>query len=208
MEFAADTLRTGAAYQLLTSVLVPRPIAWVRTTAEDGAGNLAPFSFVSGLCSDPPMLTVSIADGPGGAVKDTLRHLRATGCAVVHFAAWDALDAVHGSSAPVPGDEAALLGLPTAPCTAIPGSRLVGPAAALECRLVDTHRYGRASQVTLCVLEVVHVHLDDALRVPDKSPRLDSARADPLARLGAGTYARLGERARRAPARTLDPDPR
>ena len=52
-------------YFLLTSVVVPRPIAWVSTVDGDGRSNLAPFSYFNGVCSDPPLISISIGDHKG-----------------------------------------------------------------------------------------------------------------------------------------------
>ena len=35
----------GSLYRILSSAVVPRPIAWVSTRSEDGVDNLAPYSF-------------------------------------------------------------------------------------------------------------------------------------------------------------------
>ena len=43
------------AYDLLTSIVVPRPIAWITTVGSDGVGNLAPHSFFTVACQKPPM---------------------------------------------------------------------------------------------------------------------------------------------------------
>ncbi|MHA7127895.1 hypothetical protein ACRTEC_16105 [Janibacter indicus] len=39
------------AYDLLTSIVVPRPIAWITTVGADGVGNLAPHSFFNVACA-------------------------------------------------------------------------------------------------------------------------------------------------------------
>ncbi|KAF5354834.1 hypothetical protein D9756_005362 [Leucocoprinus leucothites] len=48
-------------YQLLTSAIVPRPIAFVSTLSDDGTPNLAPFSYFSMISHNPPLLSVSFA---------------------------------------------------------------------------------------------------------------------------------------------------
>ena len=40
--------------------IVPRPIAFVTSLAEDGTLNGAPFSYFNIVSSDPPMISVSI----------------------------------------------------------------------------------------------------------------------------------------------------
>jgi len=43
-------------YSLMTSLIVPRPIAWITTISADGVGNLAPHSFFSVACASPPIV--------------------------------------------------------------------------------------------------------------------------------------------------------
>jgi flavin reductase (DIM6/NTAB) family NADH-FMN oxidoreductase RutF len=44
-------------YQLLTAVVVPRPIAWVSSTSMEGVDNLAPHSFYTVASVDPPVVS-------------------------------------------------------------------------------------------------------------------------------------------------------
>ena len=46
-------------YRLLTSIIVPRPIAWVSTVSADGVRNLAPHSYFNGVSSSPPLVMFS-----------------------------------------------------------------------------------------------------------------------------------------------------
>ena len=64
-------LGAGAFYRLLTSVVVPRPIAWVSTRSAAGVDNLAPHSFFTVSCVDPPMVQFTSV-----GVKDSLSRAR------------------------------------------------------------------------------------------------------------------------------------
>ena len=58
-----------AVYPLLTSVVVPRPIAWVSTRSPAGVDNLAPHSFFTVSSVVPPVVQfTSVGD------KDTLAN--------------------------------------------------------------------------------------------------------------------------------------
>src|SRR5690606_4178723 len=70
-----DTL----AYRLLTSLVVPRPIAWVCTLEASGSVNLAPFSSFNYVAHSPPMLAININRTEQGGLKDTARNLQANG---------------------------------------------------------------------------------------------------------------------------------
>jgi flavin reductase (DIM6/NTAB) family NADH-FMN oxidoreductase RutF len=196
MDIDAASLAPRDAYALLTSLVVPRPIAWI-TTADGDHINVAPFSFFNALGSDPPMLTVSFAARRDGSDKDTLRLLRKTGHCCVHVVEEGALDAMNLTSAELPADEseAVRFGLATLPCARIPGVRLAAARAGMECRLVDVHRYGRNQAVGLAVLEVVAFFVADALCVAGAAPvRVDGEQLRPVARMGGNGYAFVGAR--------------
>ena len=71
------------SFQLLVSLIVPRPIAFVSTVAENGVLNLAPFSFFTGICAKPPTICFSAVRRRGDK-KDTVRNIEATGEFVVN----------------------------------------------------------------------------------------------------------------------------
>ena len=76
--FSTAELSPRQRYRLLTSVVVPRPIGWLSTRSSAGADNLAPFSYVAALASDPMTVGVSIGHR-GDEPKDSLVNIRETG---------------------------------------------------------------------------------------------------------------------------------
>src|SRR5690348_6410958 len=69
-----DPAQLGSAiYPWLTSVVVPRPIAWVSSRSTDGIDNLAPHSFFSVAGIDPPVVMFTSV-----GAKDSLRNILAT----------------------------------------------------------------------------------------------------------------------------------
>ena len=72
-------------YQLLTSLVVPRPIAWLSTRSAAGAPNLAPFSYFAALSATPFLVGVSIGSR-AGQPKDSLRNIGETGAFCVNLA--------------------------------------------------------------------------------------------------------------------------
>lgn len=46
MHFAANKVSPATAYKLLSSTILPRPIAFVTSLNADGQPNAAPFSFL------------------------------------------------------------------------------------------------------------------------------------------------------------------
>ena len=71
-------------HKLLTSTIIPRPIAWVSTRSADGVDNAAPFAFFNVFGEDPPVLALGIHDGANGP-SDTGNNIRATGEFVVNL---------------------------------------------------------------------------------------------------------------------------
>ena len=54
VDFDPAELEPRAFYRLLTASILPRPIAWVSTRSAAGIDNLAPHSFFTVACQDPP----------------------------------------------------------------------------------------------------------------------------------------------------------
>jgi flavin reductase (DIM6/NTAB) family NADH-FMN oxidoreductase RutF len=206
MHMLSSALSPREAYAWLTSLVVPRPIAWISTRDDDGHVNLAPFSYFNALGSDPPMVTVSFAARRDGRDKDTLRLLKKTGQCCINIVEEADLDRMNATSAELPDDEseAERFGIAVVPCQSIAGVRIASARAALECTLVDVHRYGRAQVASLAVLEVAALFVDDALVDEQRRPR--SSLLQPVGRLAGSTYAMLGERIERErpPARSVD----
>ena len=66
-------------HKLMIGSIVPRPIALVSTTSNNGINNLAPFSYFNGVCSKPPTIMFAPARrGWDGKEKDTLINIRDT----------------------------------------------------------------------------------------------------------------------------------
>ena len=69
-----DAVDGRERYELLTSLVVPRPIGWVSTRGASGVPNVAPFSFFSAVASSPMLVSLSIGTR-GGVAKDSLRNI-------------------------------------------------------------------------------------------------------------------------------------
>jgi flavin reductase (DIM6/NTAB) family NADH-FMN oxidoreductase RutF len=167
-------------YKLMTAVVVPRPIAWISTVAEDGTVNLAPHSFYTVACAKPPILMFSSV-----GAKDTLRNVRATGELVVNLAHAPLLDEVNDSAARFAPDqsEPGHLGIAMEPSARVRPPRVAASPVAIECTLHSTTELGDS---TMVLADVVAVCVDESVMV-DGHP--EYARLDPLARLGKEEWA-------------------
>ena len=71
MQYDPRDLKPRERYKVLTSFVLPRPIAWVTTLGPTGVVNAAPFSFFNVFCEDPPLCMFASNLGPDGLIKDT-----------------------------------------------------------------------------------------------------------------------------------------
>ena len=191
-----DPARLGRArtYQLMTQIVVPRPIAWVLTAQPDGGYNLAPFSYFNAVCSEPPLVMISIDLGPGGRRKDTRANIERERRFVVHIASDHQIDAVNESSAPLPAGESEVdkLGLQLSDFADCDLPRLSDCRVAMHCSLHKADEV--AAGQMLLFGRVESVWLDNRIAAADGGRiSVDASQLRPAARLGAGTYARAGE---------------
>ena len=102
MEIDLMELEPRHAHDLLTSAIIPRPIAWVSSINEAGQMNLAPFSFFTGVSWSPPILAFSVVNRADGTMKDTARNIREVPEFVVHIVSVDLLSTMEYSAKPLP----------------------------------------------------------------------------------------------------------
>lgn len=125
-------------YEVLTRLVVPRPIAWVSTVSPEGTPNLAPFSFYNAVCDEPPVIMLSVSKREDGTMKDTARNILNTGEFVVNFASVEFLKEIKLTSEDYPPEvnEFEVAGLKYAECYKVKVPRVAGVKAWLECRLL------------------------------------------------------------------------
>ncbi|WP_243287375.1 flavin reductase family protein [Geothrix terrae] len=182
------------AYRILSSLVIPRPIAWITTVDEAGRVNLAPFSSFMGIFG-PPMLAFTVSRRRDGSLKDTQRNLKANGQAVVHLADLPLLGPLHASGAEVEPDisEVARLGLATESSLQVAPPRLRDAPVALECRLNRELDLGPTT--TLVLLDVVMAHAAERIWNAEHDCA-DASQWTPVVRLASvvgPNYGALGE---------------
>ena len=72
-------------YNLLISTITPRPIAWISTRGVDNSTNIAPFSFFTGISSNPPIVAISIGKKKNSRDKDTLKNIKEKKEFIIHM---------------------------------------------------------------------------------------------------------------------------
>ncbi len=184
----------GLAFNPFKAIVVPRPIGWISTVNREGVVNLAPYSFFNAVSSDPPMVFYG-ANGThaaDGGEKDSLRNVRESGEFVCNLVTWELRHAMNDTATPAPHgvDEMQVTGLAQLPSRMVKPPRVVGSPAHLECKvhqLLELPADPRSGKRNVMVIgHVVAVHIDDAYIV---NGRFDTARAQPVARLGYLDYA-------------------
>ncbi|KAF7360894.1 Flavoprotein oxygenase [Mycena sanguinolenta] len=122
-------------YKLCLSGIVPRPIAFVSTLAEDGSGNLAPFSWFNQVSTNPCVISVSVANSPRH--KDTAANIKATKGFTVNIISdpWIAQANSCSMDAPPAINEWTFSGLTQEPSISVKPPRVKESAFSLECEV-------------------------------------------------------------------------
>lgn len=105
MNFDLMALDTGLRYKLLSSLVLPRPIALLSTVGPTGVVNAAPYSFFNLMGDDPPILIVSLERRADGTLKDSTRNILDTGEFVVNLVDEALADRMHACSTAYPRGE-------------------------------------------------------------------------------------------------------
>lgn len=172
------------AYDLLTSIVVPRPIAWITSVGPDGVGNLAPHSFFNVACQRPAMISFTSVGR-----KDTLRNVLATEYFVVNLVSEDLAELANASSAPFAPevDEATAVGVRLEPSEVVPVPRVADSPTSIECRLHSSIKLGN-SHLVVGEVKAITVR-DDALTAG--RPTMNALK--PVSRLGRDEWGRSPE---------------
>jgi flavin reductase (DIM6/NTAB) family NADH-FMN oxidoreductase RutF len=179
VEYRPSELATKEPYYLLTSLVVPRPIAWVSTISAEGVLNLAPHSYFNVISSDPPIVHFTST-----GVKDTLTNCRATGEFVVNFVARDLVEEMNVTAADFPSTESEWewAGLESEASVEVKPPRVARAKAAFECRVADIVSKGNGNMV---FGDVLVMHVDDSVL---RDGRVDPELLQPVGRMGGATY--------------------
>jgi flavin reductase (DIM6/NTAB) family NADH-FMN oxidoreductase RutF len=171
-------------YQMMTALVIPRPIGWMSTVSASGVRNLAPYSYFNLMGSDP----FYVAFGSTG-VKDSLANLREVPEFVVNIVTMHLLEEMNFSSGNFPRDEDEYqwAGLTPVPSAKVRPPRVGEAKAHLECEVVQivTDR-----NTNIVLGRIVHAHVEPSVW---KEGRVDPRLLDPVCRLSGSGYASLGE---------------
>jgi flavin reductase (DIM6/NTAB) family NADH-FMN oxidoreductase RutF len=174
----------GQFYSFLTSVIVPRPIAWVSTRSPEGVDNLAPHSFFTVASVDPPIVQFTSVGR-----KDSLRNVERTREFVVCLTPEPLFEEVNATATDFPAEvsEFDAVGVEREASLRVAPPRVARSPVVLECTLHTTLTFGTG---TVVLGRVVNAAIDEDALVGGR-PAIERLR--PLARLGANEWATIGE---------------
>jgi flavin reductase (DIM6/NTAB) family NADH-FMN oxidoreductase RutF len=167
MELDLEHDYADRAYQLLASVVTPRPIAFVTTVSPDGKVNAAPFSFFNLFGGSPPILAFAPSDRENGTPKDTALNVRATHEFVVNLVDEAIAEAMNRCAASLPYGENELVhaGLTARPSSLVKPPRIAESPVSMECVEWGTLQIG-SNRMVIGVIK--RLHLRDDLFDPEK----------------------------------------
>ncbi|SDM80401.1 NADH-FMN oxidoreductase RutF, flavin reductase (DIM6/NTAB) family [Acetanaerobacterium elongatum] len=182
-------LKPRHAHDLLTSSIIPRPIAWVSTINAKGAPNLAPFSFFTGVSWYPPVLAFSAVNREDGSKKDTVINIEETKEFVINLVSKDLLHPMECSAGPIPfGEDITFIkGITLAPSKTIRPSRICEARVSFECvldRIVSVSEGANAGN--LIIGRVLSMYAQDEIVKDERE--IDWQGLDALGRLSGNRY--------------------
>jgi len=189
MELDLESKYAKRAYAILSSLVTPRPIAWVTTLGPDGVVNTAPFSFFNVLGANPPILGFCPGDRDDGTPKDTARNIRLSHEFVVNLVDEKTAEAMNHTAASLPYGVSELqsAGLTTAPSSSVKPPRIAESPASLECVEWGTLQIG-GNRLVKCL------HVRDELFDP-QTERIRSERFQVIGRMASPNwYCRTSDR--------------
>ncbi len=162
MEFNLQEHPPEKCYKLLSSLVVPRPIAWVSTISTEGITNLAPYSFFNVMGVRPPIVAFAPGNKPDGSPKDTPQNILDTGEFVVNLVDEKISAQMVESAKPHPTNvsEIDVAGLTSIESEAVKAPRIKEAPVSMECKALQTLEIGGNRMV---IGEVLRLHVKDGI---------------------------------------------
>ena len=183
-------LETRDSYKLLSSVIGPRPIAFVSTVNKNGVPNAAPFCFFMGVTPTPPTIAFSVIRR-GDQKKDTIRNIESSRDFVINIVDENLAQTMNMASGSYPPDmsEFDVTGLTQVPSEIVSAPRIGESPIQLECKLTTIVDLGNVP-ASLVIGEIVCFHVKENLLIAD-SGEIDVKKIKFIGRLGESLYAKM-----------------
>lgn len=172
----------GLPHDPLNAIIGPRPIGWIASYNQQGARNLAPYSFFNCFNYRPPIIGFA-----SSGWKDSVCNIVETKEFVWNLTTRELAEQMNETSASIPRGEDEFLraGLAAVAGRKVKASLVAESPVNFECRLSQciqlTAADGTAIDTWLVLGEVVAVHIDESLL---KDGIYQTALAKPVLRAG------------------------
>jgi len=146
----------------LLRILAPRPLAWVTTRDKLGAPNIAPFSAVMLIDSDPATLMLVVKRLSDGQRKSTARNILETGAFAINLPSPSELPALMRSASPGvrSADRFRSADVTLSPFEKIHVDRVADANCVLECQLVRHDLFADKADLFLGAILYAHAKHD------------------------------------------------
>ncbi len=192
MDLDFSTLTEYQRYKLMSSLIIPRPIALVTTLSPGGVVNAAPISMFNMLGEEPPIVMISVNKHADGEIKDTAANILRSGEFVVHMADEAIAEQMHrcGERLPPHVSEVEKVGFTTVPSLAVAPPRIAEAPVAFECKLWE--KLETESRYVF-IGKILWLHARDGL-IDIERHRVHLQNYFPVARFGASFYINTRDR--------------
>ncbi|MBZ0286012.1 MAG: flavin reductase family protein [Anaerolineae bacterium] len=179
----------------MIGAILPRPIAWVSSADSAGRPNLAPFSFFTAVCAEPPTIVFCpMIRDTDSEPKDTLRNIRDTGVFIVNFVTEALAEKMNITSVEAPAgiNEFERAGLTMEAGQVVNVPRVAESPIHFECRLNQIVTISDApGGGSLVIGTIVHMHIADS--VYRDGNHIDLTAYQPIGRLAGAGYTRVSD---------------
>jgi len=205
MNINFEKISANEAYFAMVQTIVPRPIAWVLTQNTNDTYNIAPYSFFTGICSDPPLLMISAGKKPSGKEKghnkDTRQNIMDGKYFVIHIASSNQLELLNNSAATLDYGQSEILenniemtdfNIDETNQFKLP--RVKDCPIAIACQLYRLDEIGNTPQAVIYG-EIKGMYINDEVIHLENKERLvlNNKKIDPLSKMGGPFYGTLGD---------------
>ncbi|MBC1808106.1 flavin reductase family protein [Listeria sp. FSL L7-0993] len=195
--FKSAELSQKDNYKFLTGSIIPRPIAFITTLAEDGVTvNAAPFSFFNVVSSEPAIVSIAVQRADGEQ-KDTARNAAFTKELNIHIVSEDIVEEMNKTAARLAPDvsEIDMTNLHLEPVPGMKTPKISEAKIVLTAKLeqIIPIKNGAGEVVSdLILARIVTFDFADDVFDPEHQYILPE-KLVPIARLAGNDYTKLGD---------------
>lgn len=188
MRINPKDLNWRKAHDILTDIVLPRPIAFVSTVSRDGINNVAPFSYFSPICNTPMIVGFSIGRKNKGQKKDTLVNIEHTKEYIINVVTESLAEQMNKTAIAYPPE---ISEFEKANLTPIESEIVTPPMVKeapinIECKLMQILEFGVDPRYNNFVIgEVVKIHVKENFIVDET---VQFAKLKVIGRMGSGGY--------------------